>query len=178
MAIVIGKKEPTRTLGSRVRHYRIAYAFIAPAVLFMLLVHIIPTVQALYMSLLDLNTRTLLQYLRAPFIGLDHYVHILGGLLGGTTDSLIKGLGQALENSFWFTFWVQGGTLLISMVLALLLNREFRGRGIARTLMLLPWVVPTFAVGIMFQFIWLQQGDLPTGSSMTGCTWWTNRSPG
>ncbi len=160
MAVLISKPKSSKSLGTRVRYYRIAYAFIAPAVLFMLLVHIIPTLQAIYMSFLDLNTRTLLLYLKAPFIGLEHYINIIGGLISGTGDSLIKGLGQALVNSFWFTLWVQGGTLLISLVLALLLNREFRGRGIARTLVLLPWVVPTFAVGIMFQFIWLQQGGL------------------
>ncbi len=146
--------------GRKLKHYRIAYAFITPAVLFMMLVHIIPTVQAIYMSFLDLNTRTLLQYLKAPWIGLDHYRSIIVGLTTGTGDSLIKGLGQALSNSLWFTIFVQGGTLLVSLVLALLLNRNFKGRGTARTLVLLPWVVPTYAVGIIFQFIWLQQGGL------------------
>lgn len=144
----------------KMKHFRIAYVFIAPAVLFMLLVHIVPTVQAIYMSFLDLNTRTLLQYLKAPWVGLEHYQNIIVGLTTNTGDSLIKGLGQALNNSLWFTIFTQGGTLLISLILALLLNRNFRGRGVARTLVLLPWVVPTFAVGIIFQFIWLQQGGL------------------
>jgi multiple sugar transport system permease protein len=153
-------KRKSTSFINKFRRNRIAYVFIAPAVLFMLLVHIIPTIQAFYMSFLDLNTRTLLEYLQAPFIGLAHYKSIIIGLTTGTGDALIKGLGQALTNSLWFTFWVQGGTLLISLVLALLLNRNFKGRGIARTLVLLPWVVPTFAVGIIFQFIWLQQGGL------------------
>lgn len=146
------------SLLKRIRYYRIAYFFIAPAVAAMLLVHIIPTVQAIYMSFLDLNTRTLLQYLRAPFVGPKHYVDILYGVFTGGGDQLIKGLSQALSNSFWFTLWTQGGTLLISLVLALLLNRQFRGRGLARTLILLPWVVPTFVVGIIWQFIWIQKG--------------------
>jgi multiple sugar transport system permease protein len=158
-AMMINQKSKN-SLVHKIRHYRIAYLFITPAILFMLLVHIIPTVQAIYMSFLDLNTRTLLQYLKAPFVGLEHYKSIIVGLTTGTGDSLIKGLGQALTNSFSFTLWVQIGTLLISLVLALLLNREFKGRGVARTLVLLPWVVPTFAVGIIFQFIWLQQGGL------------------
>ncbi len=144
----------------KINHYRIAYLFITPAVLVMLLVHIVPTVQAIYMSFLDLNTRTLLEYLRAPWVGLEHYISIISGLVTNTGDSLIKGLGQALQNSLYFTLFTQGGTLLISLVLALLLNRNFKGRGVARTLVLLPWVVPTFAVGIIFQFIWLQQGGL------------------
>jgi multiple sugar transport system permease protein len=148
------------TLWTRIVRYRIAYAFIAPAVIIMTLIHIIPTVQALYMSLLDLNTSTLLLYLRAPFVGTKHYEHILSGLIFGGTDTLIKGLSQSLVNSFWFTLWVQGASLGLGLVLALLLNREFRGRGLARTLVLLPWVLPTFVVGIIWQFIWMEKGGL------------------
>ena len=151
---------PRTDLFHKIKRFRIAYLFIAPALLFMLVVHIIPTIQAIYMSFLNLNTRTLLQYLNAPWVGLEHYKSIILGLTTNTGDSLIKGLGQALNNSFWFTIFTQGGTLLISLVLALLLNRNFRGRGVARTMVLLPWVVPTFAVGIIFQFIWMQQGGL------------------
>jgi multiple sugar transport system permease protein len=151
---------PAGARWAALRRYRIAYLFIAPAVAAMLLVHVIPSVQALYMSLLDLNTRTLLLYLAAPFVGLQHYQAILGGLFFGSDDALIRGLSQALVNTFWFTLWVQIGTLVFGLLLALLLHREFRWRGIARTLVLLPWVVPTFVVGIIWQFIWLQQGGL------------------
>ena len=153
-----GAKSPS--IWRRISRNKIAYIFIAPAVIVMLLVHIVPTVQAIYMSFLDLNTRTLLLYLRAPFVGFMHYANILNGLFTGSGDTLIKGLAQALNNSFWFTLITQGGTLLVSLILALLLNREFHGRGIARTLVLLPWVVPTFVVGIIWQFIWLQRGGI------------------
>ncbi|MBN1487533.1 MAG: sugar ABC transporter permease [Anaerolineae bacterium] len=157
-----GKKNNPKRRGLlyQMRKYKIAYAFIAPAVLVMLLVHLIPSAQAIYMSFLDLNTSTLLQYLRAPFVGLQHYQHILKGLISGEGDSLIRNLTQAIKNSFIFLFWVQGGTLVFGLILALLLNRDFRGRGLARTLVLLPWVVPTFVVGIIWQFIWLQKGGL------------------
>lgn len=150
----------SHTLWRQIRRHRIAYLFIAPAVTAMLLVHIIPSLQALYMSLIDLTNQNLLLYLNAPFVGLQHYQDIVGGLVFGTQNTLIRGLGQALVNSFWFTFWTQAGTLAIGMVLALLLNREFRWRGLARTLILLPWVVPTFVTGIIWQFIWLQDGGL------------------
>jgi multiple sugar transport system permease protein len=160
MAIPVVSKPSRKPFAAKLRRYRIAYLFIAPAVVVMLLVHIIPTVQAIYMSFLDLNLRTLLQYLNAPWVGLEHYSRILGGLISGEGDSMVKGLGQALENSFWFTLWTQAGTLFFSLIMALLLNRKFKGRGIARTLVLLPWVVPTFAVGIIWQFIWMQKGGL------------------
>jgi multiple sugar transport system permease protein len=148
------------SLWVRVRRHRVAYAFIAPAVVVMLLVHIIPTAEAIYMSLLNVDVQYLATPLQAPFVGLQHYWQILNGLFFGGGDSLIKGLAQALENSFHFLIMVQGGTTIVGLVLALLLNRDFKWRGLARTLVLLPWVVPTFVVGIIFQFIWLQRGGL------------------
>ncbi|HLF25016.1 MAG TPA: sugar ABC transporter permease [Anaerolineae bacterium] len=150
---------PKRSLLSRWRRHRIAYAFIAPAVFIMLIIHIIPSLQAIYMSFLDLRTQNLLEYLGAPFVGLQHYQNIIASLFGSGTP-LITNLGQSLENTFWYTAWVQTATLVFGTVLALLLNREFRGRGIARTLTMLPWVVPTFVTGIIWNFIFLQQGGL------------------
>lgn len=148
------------SLWVRVRRHRIAYVFIAPAVLVMLLVHLIPTAEAIYMSFLNVDVQYLRTPLAAPFVGLQHYQQILKGLILGGGDALIKGLAQALENSFHFLIWVQIGTTIVGLVLALLLNRDFKWRGLARTLVLLPWVVPTFVVGIIFQFIWLQRGGL------------------
>src|SRR5215469_9048327 len=148
------------TFTQRLRRNAIAYAFIAPTILAMLLVHLVPSVQALYMSLLDLKQSNLLLYLRAPFVGLQHYERILGGLFGSTDDVNVASLAQALNNTLWYTFWVNLGTIGIGLVLALLLNRRFRGVGVARTMVLLPWVVPTFVVGIAWNLIWLSDGGL------------------
>jgi multiple sugar transport system permease protein len=148
------------SLARRIRRHRIAYLFIAPALIVMLLVHIIPTAEALYMSLLDTDVRYLARPLSAPFVGLDHYRRILQGIIFGGGDALIRDLSQALINSTYFLVFVQLGTTAFGLILALLLNRDFIGRGLARTLVLLPWVVPTFVVGIIFQFIWLQRGGL------------------
>lgn len=144
----------------RLRRHTVAYLFIAPAVLTMLVVHLAPTAQALYMSLLDLQQSNLLLYLRAPFVGLQHYQAILGGLTGGGDDVNAAGLGQALNNTLWYTLWTNVGTIGLGLVLALLLNRRFRGVGLARTMVLLPWVLPTFVVGIAWNLIWLSDGGL------------------
>jgi multiple sugar transport system permease protein len=138
----------------------IAYAFIGPTLAAMLLIHIVPSIQALYMSLLDLKQANLLLYLRAPFIGLTHYQDLVGGLVFGSDDVNVASLGQAFNNTLWYTLWVNVGTLGLGMLLALLLNRRARGVGVARTFILLPWVVPTFVVGIAWNLIWLQDGGL------------------
>jgi multiple sugar transport system permease protein len=46
------------------------------------------------------------------------------------------------------------------MGLALLLNREFRGRRVLRTLMLAPWVVPSFVVAVLWQFMWQSESGI------------------
>jgi multiple sugar transport system permease protein len=147
------------SLSRRMRRNAIAYAFIAPTIATMLLVHFIPGVQGIYMSFLDLKQVNLLLYLRAPFVGFEHYQQILG-IFFGSDDVNVAALGQALNNTLWYTFWVNVGTLGLGMVLALLLQRRFRGVGLARTLVLLPWVMPTFVVGIAWNLIWLQDGGL------------------
>jgi multiple sugar transport system permease protein len=147
-------------LRAQIRRNSIAYWFILPTLAAMLLVHIIPTLQAIYMSFLDLRQVNLLQYLGAPFVGLAHYGNILGGIFFGSDDAQVTNLSQAFVNTVWYTAWVNIATLGVGMVLALLLNRRFPGRGVARTLVLLPWVVPTFMVGVVWNLIWLQQAGL------------------
>jgi ABC-type glycerol-3-phosphate transport system permease component len=42
--------------------------------------------------------------------------------------------------------------LILGLVFALLLNKKFRGRGIARATLLIPWALPTIASSTLFRF--------------------------
>jgi len=42
----------------------------------------------------------------------------------------------------------------------MLVNREFKGRGIVRTALLMPWVVPSYVVGMTWGFLWRQDSGL------------------
>lgn len=143
--------QPRHGLWWRVRRNGFAYAMIAPAVLAMILVHFIPTAQAIYMSFLDLRVRTLKQFLGAPFIGLNNYTDIFKD-----NSPLSYGLADAARNTFFYAIVVNTGTILIGLGAALLINREFRGRGIIRTLLLMPWILPTYIVGLVWGFMWRQ----------------------
>lgn len=142
---------PRRGLWWRIRRNAFAYAMIFPAVLAMVIVHLIPTLQAIYMSVLDLRVRTLKQFLGAPFIGLDNYTNIFKD-----ASPLSFGLADAARNTAFYAITVNVGTILIGLGAALLLNREFRGRGFFRTLLLTPWIVPTYVVGLVWGFMWRQ----------------------
>lgn len=136
------------------KEYRLAYAFILPTLLFMSLVHLVPMVQGIWMSMLKLNQFTLSQYLKAPFIGMKNY----SDLLFNEENPVHKGLGFALRNTGIYTVVVTIAVMALGLLIALLLNRDFPGRGIARAAMLLPWVVPSYVVGILWGFLWQKEG--------------------
>lgn len=146
------------TFGSRLKkgfkEYRIAYLFILPTFLFMILVHVFPMIQGFVMSFLKLNQFTLSQYLSAPFTGIKNYLD----LLFNENNPVRQGLGYALRNTAIYSVVVTACVMVIGLLVAMLLNRDFPGRGIARAAMLLPWVIPSYVVGVLWGFMWQKDG--------------------
>lgn len=137
-----------------IKKNNLAYGLIAPALLAMFIIHLIPIVSGLYMSFLKLNQFTLKQFLSAPFIGLDNYKAILFD----TSSTMRSGFMDALRNTAVFSVLCSILVISIGLLLAVLLNRKFRFRGLARTLLMTPWVVPSFVVGLLWGFMWQQDG--------------------
>lgn len=83
-----------------------------------------------------------------PFVGLDNYVRVLNA--------------AEFQASFRTTVVYATGFVLIStslgLAFALLLNERFRGRGLARTLLIVPWAAPWLMVGIMWK--WFVDADV------------------
>ncbi|RQP21200.1 carbohydrate ABC transporter permease [Piscinibacter terrae] len=139
--------------GRTVRKKRIdafPYLMLLPAVLLMAAVNLTPILQGFYMSLLKLNQFTLAQYLDAPFVGLDNYRQVLLD----ADNPLRAGLGHAIRNTLLYTVTVSLSAVGIGLAVALLMNRDFPGKSIARTLLLLPWIVPSYVVGTLWGFMW------------------------
>jgi len=135
------------------RKHRVAYLFLLPTLLGMLVLQILPLAQGLYLGFLRSRKDKLLDYLAAPWAGLENYRNVLLN-----PDSPIRsGLWDALRNTIQYTIAVTIGTLIVGLLAALLVNREFRGRSVARTLMLFPWIVPTYVVGLLWGFMWQKE---------------------
>ena len=132
------------------------YLLLLPAALLMLAVNLTPMLQGLWMSLLKLNQFTLAQYLDAPFVGLENYRRILLD----ADNPLRAGLGHALRNTLLFTLVVSGASIAIGLAVALLMNRPLRGRNVARTLLLLPWIVPSYVVGTLWGNMWQRDSGI------------------
>ena len=120
------------------------FLLLGPALLLMLLIVAYPLFQALRLSLFDAS---LLRPDRARFVGLTNYLNVL-------RDPLFL---RSLLNS---TIWVVGCVTLqftIGMLGALLLNREFPGRGLVRGLSLIPWATSGVLVSLMWT--WMLDGN-------------------
>jgi multiple sugar transport system permease protein len=130
--------------------HRFAYALIAPAVTFMVLVHLLPTAGGVLLSFKKLNTFTFSRLFGAPWTGFDNYK----GILFDSANPLHDGFWGAVQNTIVYTFWTVSLTLVGGLLIALLLNRPMRGQRIVRTLMLTPWIVPSFVVAVLWQFMW------------------------
>lgn len=139
-------KELTRQF----KKYRIAYLFLLPTVIGMLIMHIAPIVQGIMMSFLRLNQYTINQYLSAPFIGFENFYNVLFNL----NSPIRLGILEATRNTIIYSIIVTLGTLSLGMLVALMVNRSFPGKRLIRTLFLFPWVVPTYVTGILWGFMW------------------------
>ncbi|HOQ16950.1 MAG TPA: sugar ABC transporter permease [Defluviitaleaceae bacterium] len=150
--VVSKKNKKTSRLIFEIRKNRFAYALVLPAFIAMLIIHFIPMVQGIYMSFLKLNQFTLNQFLKAPFVGLQNYYTVLFD----KSSTLRSGFMDALRNTIIYALSVNILVLVIGMISALLVNRKFKFRGLARTLLLTPWVVPSYVVGMLWGFMWQQ----------------------
>jgi len=112
-----------------VRRGSIPFLYLLPAALALGAVVIYPLLYTLVLSGYDVN---LLQPAKARFVGLANY------------DSML--INPAFWHSAWVTFEYTAGTVILSLLMglgtALLVNREFRFRGLARAAIILPWATP------------------------------------
>jgi len=103
----------------------------APAVIVLLCWMLAPLIMTVYFSLVDYNlTRTG----EHPFVGLSNYLHFI------TNPDFRAALWQTLL----FLASVAGATVIGGILLALLVNEPFYGRGLVRVLLISPFfVMPT-----------------------------------
>jgi ABC-type sugar transport system permease subunit len=61
---------------------------------------------------------------------------------------------QSMGRTTYFTVISVGLELVLGFLVALLLNQEFKGRSFARTLLILPWALPTVVNGVLWTWIY------------------------
>jgi multiple sugar transport system permease protein len=159
--------------------------FLLPVVAVLLATTIFPLVYNFYLSLTNYNLY-ISQHL--AFIGPANYESLLEKPLYGFPEALyvtaiFSGIGVSLE-------------LALGLLFAILLNQEFKGRGLVRTLIVLPMLISPVSVGLdwrlmfetesygLFNFLlslfglrpitWLSQPSLALGAVIVVDVWeWT-----
>ncbi|ASK66089.1 ABC transporter permease [Brachybacterium avium] len=124
------------------------YLILLPAVVLEVLIHIIPMVTGFWMSFVELTKFFIRRWTEAPFAGLENY---------RIAVDLNTPVGQELLSSFLvtlgFTILVVGLSWGLGMAAAVALQRPFRGRGVFRTLFLIPYALPLYAAVITWNFL-------------------------
>ncbi|MGB4359930.1 MAG: sugar ABC transporter permease [Rhodoferax sp.] len=132
-----------RLIGTPVSAYdqKSAMIFLAPMMVVLMAVAVFPILYSFWISLFDLK---LTRPHRAPFVWFDNYVHIF-------QDQMFW---DSVGRSTSFTLMSVSAIMLIAMLMALLLNEEFRGRRILSAILLIPWAIPYVANGLMWKWIY------------------------
>ena len=116
-----------------------SYAAVAPTLLVVLLVVGVPLGYSLFLSLNRINPITR----RWLFVGLDNYAALPRN----------AELWAALGRTAWFAGLSVVGTTVLGMVFALVLNAHFPGRGVLRSVVLVPWAMASVSVGVLWSFL-------------------------
>ncbi len=101
---------------------------------------ILPLARTLYTSFFDVNSPFPGRY---PFVGLGNYRRTFGN----------PDFWAAIRRTAYFTLVSTWFELVLGLLLGLLLSVQFRGRAVLRSIVILPWALPTIVNGLMWRWI-------------------------
>lgn len=139
-----------RYRGTKVRRERVraAWLFLAPMLVVLALVAGWPLLRTFYFSFTDAS---LSDTTGAALIGFENYlIYDDGAWYGLLTDPL---WWQSVWNTLFFAVVSVSLEVLFGIIVALILNAEFRGRMLVRAAMLIPWAIPTIVSAKMWAWM-------------------------
>jgi len=136
---VRGGPSPRGSYSLAAQDRRFGYGLVAPAVIILLTITAFPLVYNIWNSFHHVDY--LFPATFGSFAGIANYKELFTA--GLFVPSLVRTLG--------FTVISVAVELVIGLGLALALNRPFRGRGIVRAAVLIPWAVPTVVSGLLWK---------------------------
>ena len=118
----------------------LAYALIAPAAIYILLIVAWPVVETIRLSFTNSSLAG------EDYVGFENYEKMLSS----------KKFSKIVTRTFIWMFFSVSLKLIVGLIGAILLNANLRGRSMFRVLIMPPWVVP-IAIG-MLGWLWLYNG--------------------
>ena len=123
-----------------------AYIFVALPTLFFLTIRIYPTLYAFNVSMHEWD----LLSKNKPFVFLDNFKELM-------YDDVLK---AALLNTGKYILYAVPIALLLSLILAMLLNYITKGASIYRMLVFIPYVTSVVAVSWVWRWMFMKQGGV------------------
>lgn len=121
---------------------RTAWLLLTPMISIMVLVTAFPLLNTLWLAFTDAGLTG--QGYVWQWIGLENFAYILD-------DSDFR---AAVGRTAYFTVISVSVEVVLGVLVALLLNQEFKGRTLVRALLILPWALPTIVNAVMWRLIY------------------------
>jgi len=153
-ALATGTKIELKKLWSEMRKHGLAYMMIAPVVIIVLVEVIFPLLITAdtsfrhYTAAAESYNPYTYEY--PYFVGLDNYIAVIS----------MPSFWKVLFNTFAWTFICVALHVSLGMLFALLLNRDFYGKSFFRTMVIIPWAVPSYVTTYIWRVFILQDSSL------------------
>lgn len=121
------------------------YLFIAPNFIGFVVFMLVPLVMAFYYSLTDYDVIS-----KANFIGFENYIELFQD----------RHFITALKNTLWYCILTVPTGVILSLLLAVLLNRQIRGISVFRTFFFIPVITSMVAVSLVWSMLYEENGGL------------------
>jgi ABC-type sugar transport system permease subunit len=152
-----------REASAEAREARLAWRLVAPALTAILLVALFPLGWTVWESLYHHDLR--MPWLGRPFVGAANYLEAL-------SEPRFWG---AMAHTLFFAAVTVSLELVLGCVLALAMNRAFRGRTLVRAAVLVPWAIPTVVSALLWRFMF--EGQAGIANALLAATGLTGQPP-
>jgi trehalose/maltose transport system permease protein len=130
------------------RRKRDAWLFLLPMLIVIALVAAWPLLRTIWLGFTDAN---LLKLDQSRWVGFQNYLtHDNGHWYGVLADPL---WWKAVKNTLLFTVVTVSIETVLGLAVALVLHRQFPGRGLVRAAVLIPWAIPTIVSAKMWSWM-------------------------
>jgi len=120
---------------------RLAWFLLTPTLILIAFVAVYPLLQTIYQSFTDVR---LASGVAPKFVGLENYRFLV-------TDEVFR---TSIWTTIKFTLITVIFEFLLGLGIALVINSNFKGRGLIRTAMLVPWAIPTVVSAQMWKWMY------------------------
>ena len=129
---------------AKVRYDNSAYLMILPSYLVFTVMVLTPIIWTIYLSFNDYDLKT------TKWVGLQNYINIF-------QDKIFR---ASIGHTVYFTLLTLVPTIVLSLLLAVGLNKKIRGQGIFRTLFYLPHILSMVAVSLSWGYLYNAQAGI------------------